>query len=407
MTTVYAYDTRNRMTKLEHKDGGTVIDGFTYSMDKDGAITTTTESDNDYWNYEYDGRGRLTKALFGHTGYGDLARYDYVYSPGDTMLTKAMIEYGAGGYSFYLSYNPANELTKRVSGAREDTLAYDAWGRLTTKTVTGFGAANYYYNYGDKLTKLSSNIPGEGTVDYEYGADQKRRERVSGGTTTWYNYDVGWDVLNEENSAGTLSLTYVHDPMKPIGTVLADLAGTTPATGTARYYHQDNIGSTRRLVNASKTTISAIMYDPFGAGMGGSGTTHLYTGHDWDETSELYYAPYRYYSPEFARWLTRDPLGMVDGPNVYAYVANNPINSYDLLGLWKNLLCKTGCAAGAFAFTMEGVQICAAGFVACTGSGPLAIGCYIYVSLVCIGGMCLVGKALDECNKYCDDTYIS
>ncbi len=31
--------------------------------------------------------------------------------------------------------------------------------------------------------------------------------------------------------------------------------------------------------------------------------------------------------------MTRDPLGMVDGPNVYAYVVNNPVNYVDPLGL--------------------------------------------------------------------------
>ena len=38
----------------------------------------------------------------------------------------------------------------------------------------------------------------------------------------------------------------------------------------------------------------------------------------------MYYAPYRYYTPATARWLTRDPLGMADGPNVYAYVKGSP-----------------------------------------------------------------------------------
>ena len=44
-----------------------------------------------------------------------------------------------------------------------------------------------------------------------------------------------------------------------------------------------------------------------------------------DGESGLYYAPHRYYSPFQARWTTRDPLGMVDGPNVYAYVRGNPV----------------------------------------------------------------------------------
>jgi YD repeat-containing protein len=33
MTTAYSYDTRNRLTKIDHKDGATVKDGWTYAYD--------------------------------------------------------------------------------------------------------------------------------------------------------------------------------------------------------------------------------------------------------------------------------------------------------------------------------------------------------------------------------------
>ena len=52
-----------------------------------------------------------------------------------------------------------------------------------------------------------------------------------------------------------------------------------------------------------------------------------------DGTAQLYYAPYRYYSPATARWITRDPLGMVDGPNMYGYAQSNPSTYFDNLGL--------------------------------------------------------------------------
>ena len=61
----------------------------------------------------------------------------------------------------------------------------------------------------------------------------------------------------------------------------------------------------------------------------------MFTGHQGDGESGLYYAPFRYYSPFQARWTTRDPLGMIDGPNVYAYVRGNPVVFIDPLGLWQ------------------------------------------------------------------------
>jgi RHS repeat-associated protein len=72
------------------------------------------------------------------------------------------------------------------------------------------------------------------------------------------------------------------------------------------------------------------------------GITHRYTGHDWDATANLYFAPYRFYNPQLARWMSRDPLGMVDGPNVYAYVNGMPVGGIDPLGLYGMVPPGTG-----------------------------------------------------------------
>ena len=52
MTTAYGCDGRNRMTKIEHKDGATALDGFTYALDAQGGITRTTHQDGSYWGRE-------------------------------------------------------------------------------------------------------------------------------------------------------------------------------------------------------------------------------------------------------------------------------------------------------------------------------------------------------------------
>jgi RHS repeat-associated protein len=39
-----------------------------------------------------------------------------------------------------------------------------------------------------------------------------------------------------------------------------------------------------------------------------------------------------------AEWLSRDPLGESQGPNIYDYVSNNPVDFYDPLGLQTVLL---------------------------------------------------------------------
>ena len=84
---------------------------------------------------------------------------------------------------------------------------YDAWGRTVSQTV-GSRSATYAYKYGSKLASVTSTLFGEADVAFEYGGDQKRRRRqqrrgmTTGGVTTRYNWDMAWNVINEEDGAG-------------------------------------------------------------------------------------------------------------------------------------------------------------------------------------------------------------
>jgi hypothetical protein len=46
----------------------------------------------------------------------------------------------------------------------------------------------------------------------------------------------------------------------------------------------------------------------------------------------LYYHGARYYAPWLGRWVSCDPLGTVDGPNLFSYVQENPICFIDIKG---------------------------------------------------------------------------
>ena len=52
-----------------------------------------------------------------------------------------------------------------------------------------------------------------------------------------------------------------------------------------------------------------------------------------NETDLLYYG-YRYYSPALGRWLSRDPIEEQGGLNLYGFVNNDPVNKWDVLGLF-------------------------------------------------------------------------
>ena len=345
MDTHYAFDGFGQMTSIEHKDGAAVLDGWTYGMDG-GAITAITAEDGSRWAYEHDANSRLTKAeRYDTDGTSLLHRYSYTYDDADNMLTKAVYDAGADSTTnTVFAYGDANLLTSQSVGGTTTSFAYDDWGRMTSRS-DGTYSATYAYRYGDKLYSVTSDFPSEGNATYQYDGAGKRRQKTAGGTTTKYRWDRGWNVLNEEDNLGSLMLTRViNSPLAETAGILGDVAGTNPATGAYRYYASDHLGSTRGLYDGSKSALGSYEYSPYGEVYASTGSvsniTRRYTGHDWDDAAELYYAPYRYYAPGLARWITRDPLGTIDGPNVYAYVGDSPILRVDRLGLCSNSLCK-------------------------------------------------------------------
>ncbi len=154
--------------------------------------------------------------------------------------------------------------------------------------------------------------------------------------------DDNYTVVNEQqNGSPNHQFTYV-------GRTLAhrDLnVGTQSVTWT--YYYGDQIGSTRRLRDSAKSSVAQFEFDPYGLFYAQSGTTsattHLYAGLDYDSVGAFHFAPYRTYKGHWGRWFSQDPLGMVDAPNMYAYVEENPVINIDRLGLFTTKQCRQAC----------------------------------------------------------------
>jgi len=252
------------------------------------------------------------------------------------MTTKAVYVPGSGTTTSVYTFNNGNEAVSQVvNGSSTTNYTYDAWGRTLSKVRDGSTSESYTYRYGGKLYSVTTNFPANSNSTYEYRGDGRMYSRTNGGATTRFNYGKGWQVLTEEATNGTLQMSYVHDFTTPTGLVLADIAGTDPATGAARYYYHDNIDSTRRLRGANKASLAQYEFDPYGLyyAVSGAETPYKWGPYRLDTSNAMFYTPNRWYVPMQARWLTRDPLGMADGLNVYAYVGNHPIGFNDPLGL--------------------------------------------------------------------------
>ena len=132
---------------------------------------------------------------------------------------------------------------------------------------------------------------------------------------------------------GAQASTSVYAPGTAVGERLAYAYGDL-ATGTTMYACHDQLGSVRRWRTPSKGNWGANEFEPYGEAYAVSSLAPRdYALHEWDPALAVYRAPYRNYSPTMTRWTTRDPLGMIDGPNMYGYVGGRTTHSWDSYGL--------------------------------------------------------------------------
>lgn len=116
--------------------------------------------------------------------------------------------------------------------------------------------------------------------------------------------------------------------------------GTDPAPAQRlRYQFANHLGSAVLELDEQSAIVTYEEYFPFGstsyqavANQTDLPKRYRYTGKEHDAENDLYYHGARYYAPWLGRWTACDPQGFVDGPNLYAYVRNNPVRHIDPTG---------------------------------------------------------------------------
>ena len=166
------------------------------------------------------------------------------------------------------------------------------------------------------------------SVSFKYDPFGRRIYKSSSTATSIYAYD-GDNLIEEVNSSGTAVARYSQT--QNIDEPLAILRSATTS-----YYHADGLGTTTSLSNAAGTLAQTYTFDSFGKQTASSGSLtnpFQYTGRELDSETGLYYMRARYYDPSAGRFLSEDPSDFNGGINFYAYVANDPVNWNDPLGL--------------------------------------------------------------------------
>jgi RHS repeat-associated protein len=134
------------------------------------------------------------------------------------------------------------------------------------------------------------------------------------------------------------TVLHVMDDASRVATVCAGPAYADDAGPALRYELGDHLGSAAVTTDDSGEWVNREEYSPFGETTFGGFRFKRYrfTGQERDEESGLCHHGARHYAPAFARWISCDPAGPVDGLHLYAYVGNNPLRHTDRTGLSKD-----------------------------------------------------------------------
>lgn len=207
------------------------------------------------------------------------------------------------------------------------------------------------WDYADRLQHTERSGGGNQHTYFTYDSSGMRVRKVyqHSGLTEERIYLAGFEVYRKRSGTltGTIELEreplHVMDDQRRIAMVetkLVDTASSDPAPLNSprwRYQLTNHLDSAAIELDENSGVLSYEEYHPYGTtafhtARGGaevSAKRYRYTGKERDDETGLYYHGARYFAPWLGRWTAADPLGLVDGLNLYRYSRDNPVNFSD------------------------------------------------------------------------------
>jgi RHS repeat-associated protein len=268
-------------------------------------------------------------------------------------LEPSLIEDGSGGTASKTS-NRLTDATLHQNGANPLTQphAHDVHGNIVRMPHLGAGAAepNMHWDYKDRLRQ--ADLGGGGTAHYVYDASGERVRKVwekAPGLTEERIYLGGFEVFRRHNRAvdpATVTLEretlHVVDDKQLVALVetrTLDTVGDPAPRQLIRYQLANHLGSVALELDDHAQIISYEEYSPYGSStyqavrsQTETAKRHRYTGKERDEETGFYYHGARYYAAWIGRWISADPLLILDGLNLYRYAQCNPVRLNDPSG---------------------------------------------------------------------------
>jgi len=293
---------------------------ITMTYDTRGNLLTSTEQDDPNGpattTFTYDDANRVTQIQYAKPDNTLIETIAYTYDANGNRTSKTSGAANAPETPFSASYDQANRMTSLALTAtgQSFTLAYDDNGNLATKTDQANSVTTYTWDSRNRLSAI--NAPGV-TATFQYDALGRRTSKTVNGQTVGYIYD-GAQAIGEV-TGGAISATLL--------TTLAidDVVARYTQAG-ARTYLTDALNSVIAIAREDQSIQAFYGHSPYGETQvlgDDEGNPIQYTARENDNTG-LYFYRARYYDPVLKRFVSEDPIGLMGGVNVNAYVRGDP-----------------------------------------------------------------------------------
>ena len=327
----YSYDAAGNMLQQEH----------TRSDSLAGKAPVAVHS------WEYDDRYRLREETIAIDG-GTTYETSYTWDDADNRLSKTAYSNSVCTASIMYANNAYNQIESWYDSVAKKavTYAYDANGSRTNRTALTSDSTNVTtYVYDDDNRLLQASVGSiVNTFKYDY-----RSRRVYRATSTETNicvFDGGLSVQeydassNSEPQVSTLKTEYIRGPDLGggVGGMVYSIRRDSNGLDRISCSHSNHRGDVIARSDASGYLAWFALYEAYGSRPYEWGTNlDRQKANTKDEEAELglINEGMRYRDIETGTFLTRDPIGYEDGPNVYCYVHCNPITGFDPYGLWN------------------------------------------------------------------------
>ncbi len=366
-------DLGGRLASLNVTAAGESRFSLSCSYDAEGRLSTSTDNTFGRRAFTYDAAGKLL--------YGDASTPERREAFGHDRAGNLLVRNGQR-----FAYDAANQLLQ----CGDERMSWDDRGNLIARSGPQ-GTWRFRYNARNHL--IASIAPEGIETTYTYDALSRRTAKRTGTVETrflWAGEQLAAELRIDLAQGSVRRQDFLYHP--ETGAPLA-----TAVDGEVYTVHTDHLGTPRAVLSAAGAVVWLAELSAFGQATVVVDQLPMplrFRGQYHDPETGLHYNRFRYYAPQWGRYLTRDPLTFVAGTNHYLYAEADPINNADVYGLFTLTWRMVGIAAAsvaAAALVVVFAPVAAPLAIILAGAAAGAVGAGLnealnekHLSLVCI-----------------------